>query len=726
MSPTCDGSGVTSSDSAVEAGWYPHPTAPDWEAYWSGSSWESQVRPLCRSAEVRAQGMHSEEKDGGANARGLQISNWLILLCAVGCIGTVCVIVVPFLPTGSIRPVDVGLLAIGVCMLLATAVLAAAVLRIEGTAATIAAVLVLSAAIVVLISYGLSLFDAYHRWTLVCLQTLALMMALGVWLSNDRPRPGIRTPTKAELRQAMREHPYVVVIVGALVFAAMVEAVLALGVVPNNYDSMYYHLARIGYWLENDSVFQFYGGSIFQLQHPPNAELLQAWTMELTRGDRFAQFVQWTALWGLVCVTYSGARLLRFSRSGSLFAAAVFGTLPLPVLEASSTINDLVSAFFVCAAALFMIRGISATSIGDVVVGAASLGLAIGTKGTVLLAVPALVVLVGCSLWRWRPSRRFLAVGALVSVLATLALGSPNYLQTAINTGSPIGEQGSVKHRVEPLPQSAMRTMWTFVDFPGKNAFPPLSSLLARGDRAVWGPDRPGVSGGVDVNEYFTGYGPIGFLLLLPLLAFTLARRNVSVDRRLLAASAGSYILLFLILVAAQPFDMRLMMIPMALGAPLLAYAAGIPWLRWLTVGVAVLLLIPVLFANQVKPLHPGEFSLGKDLASQRANANIGFDEMLRNTEQAIADDDRVGFIGSDLDWDYPLFGPHFDRYVVRLPELTTGREASSAMRQYDLDAIVWATEPPAGVSATRVSSVDAGGQHTDRWVQEAGSAPVG
>ena len=768
---------------AVPAGWYPHPTAPGWDAYWTGTAWGAETRPAqgaqaqetaaeqpAAQAQVQgaaapappaqaqesagqahpAQDQPQEPAEqvqpaavGGATAAptaevpaGTSIpgqqppafvnvpakrsdSSPLVILCVLGMIVAVVAVVGPFLPAGWMMPIDAVYLAAGGGALLATAGLGVAILRIRGTAAAIAAALVVAAATIVSISLALSLFDAYSRSALIAAQFVVLLSLVGLWMRNGRPRPLMRLPSLAELRGAARTYPCVAAILLAVAFASVVEAVLALGVVPNNYDSMFYHLSRIGYWMQNDSVFQFYGGSIFQLEQPPNAEILQAWTMELTQGDRFAQFVEWFALGGLVCVIYAGARFLGFRKPGSLFAAAVFATLPLPVLEASSTINDLVSAFFVCAAALFLTRAIAKVSTGDAIVGALALGLAIGTKGTVLFALPGLALLGAFGLWQWRPPGRFIAAGSALLVLATLILGAPNYVETTLDTGNPIGEQGSVKHRKEPLPQSAIKTMWGFVDLPGKNAFPPLANLLARGERAVWGSDTQGVSPGVDVNEYFTGFGPIGLLLVLPLLAVTVARRGVPADRRLLAAAALSYIAIFLILVAAQPFDMRLMIIPVALGAPLLAYAAEIVWLRRLAVLVAAVFLVPVLFTNQVKPLRPGDFSLAKDLAAQRANSNLGYGEMLRNTEQAIADDQRVGFVGTDLEWDYPLFGPHFDRYVVRLPELTSRSDVAAAVRQNDLDAIVWGIEPPPAVRATLVNEAESSEWGTDRWVQE-------
>ena len=36
---------VPAAEPAVPAGWYPHPTAPGWEAYWDGAAWGAETRP---------------------------------------------------------------------------------------------------------------------------------------------------------------------------------------------------------------------------------------------------------------------------------------------------------------------------------------------------------------------------------------------------------------------------------------------------------------------------------------------------------------------------------------------------------------------------------------------------------------------------------------------------------------------------------------------------------
>jgi len=53
-SPT-SGSGEPGSAPAqpdVPAGWYPHPTAPGWEAYWTGGGWGTETRPAQAQPEV--------------------------------------------------------------------------------------------------------------------------------------------------------------------------------------------------------------------------------------------------------------------------------------------------------------------------------------------------------------------------------------------------------------------------------------------------------------------------------------------------------------------------------------------------------------------------------------------------------------------------------------------------------------------------------------------------
>ena len=45
---------VPAAEPAVPAGWYPHPTAPGWEAYWDGAAWGAETRPAQPAAQEPA------------------------------------------------------------------------------------------------------------------------------------------------------------------------------------------------------------------------------------------------------------------------------------------------------------------------------------------------------------------------------------------------------------------------------------------------------------------------------------------------------------------------------------------------------------------------------------------------------------------------------------------------------------------------------------------------
>jgi len=587
----------------------------------------------------------------------------------------------------------IGLGAIGIA--------GAAAVRIRDKAAFIVAALIFIAASVVLLSTALSFAGLYRRGPILIAELVLLLVLGAIWWATGRPQPprGWRRMLSTALAGA-RRHRSAAFITAAAALAFTVEAVLAVGVAPNNFDSMTYHLSRAAYWLQYESVMQFEGGSSWQLQYGPNAEILQAWTMLFTNGDRFAQLVQWLALIGTGCVIYAGARFLRFSRPASLLAGAVFVTFPLPVLEASSTQNDLVATFFVLSAALFVARGIAHRDLGQVVVAALSLGMAIGTKGTAFVAGPSLVLITAIALWRWRPPRRVVIAGALVLATGVVALGSVNYVQTAFDTGNPIGSAGTAETRSGPLLESGLRTMWSFVDAPGFAGSWIGDVVNASTQRAV-GQDPASFApfSGTEVEEDITGYGPLGLLMLLPLLLWSTVSASTSVARRTVAAAALLYIATHIVLLEPDPFASRTLMMGVALGAPLLARLEGVPWLRHATVLLATVFLIPALFQNYRKPLLP-ESILRLDRTAQQTFWSPR-EPTLRTLDEALAGTERVGVVSSNDGMDYLLFGPHFERYLVRRDfarDLNGDLAALSTLdfiKENDLDAVVWAEVPP-------------------------------
>ncbi len=158
--------------------------------------------------------------------------------------------------------------------------------------------------------------------------------------------------------------------------------------------------------------------------------------------------------------------------------------------------------------------------------------------------------------------------------------------------------------------------MWGFVDLPGFGGTLP-AEITQRGHDWVW-PAGEDPFNDTYVSEDGIGYGPIGLLLFLPLLAWFALAPGSPPCRRVIAVAAGSFIVAHIVVVEPYAFAMHTMVTGVLLGAPLLAWAAERAWLRHVVAAVAVVFLIPVLFQNQKKPLCPTRAS-GLSRAEQQS-----------------------------------------------------------------------------------------------------------
>ncbi len=122
-----------------------------------------------------------------------------------------------------------------------------------------------------------------------------------------------------------------------------------------------------------------------------------------------------------------------------LLAALLFASTPLVLWEAGTAYADLAPTFFGTLALLAVANGIAERNERWLWVGAVLMGLTLSTKATSLTTLALLTA--GLLFWRLRvlkqkpfPAVRTLAVWCLLA----LAIGSPWYVKSAVNTGNPV------------------------------------------------------------------------------------------------------------------------------------------------------------------------------------------------------------------------------------------------------------------------------------------------
>ena len=598
--------------------------------------------------------------------------------------------------------------ALGVGLLVPVALLMPTVLRVRGWPAFVAAGLTTAFSEIVVASLLVTPFDGLTTGGWLLAQALISAGVVALWIAVGKPRiPRPTLPNRATVMAQARANPVLAVLAAIVVGALSLQLVMGFVVPPNNWDSMTYHLARAAFWLQENSLAHFHNGTSWQLAYPPNGEILQAWTLSVSDGWHLVAAVQWCSLIGLIPCVYCGTRLLGFGWAPALWVAAVFALLPLPVLEATTTQNDLVVTFFLAGATVFLVRGLRDRHRGELLIGAVGLGLAIGTKGTALFMAPSLAVILIVATKTYRPPPQIIRLSALLIAGGALVFGSFSYFQNISGYGDPVGPVQSDNERDSPIYPNFVRSTWMFVETPGAHIGwlnDGLDTALTKvlGDQKTFG--FSGFVADSTTSEDRSSFGYVGWLIFLPVLVYFLVAPSSPGGYRTVAAAALLYLLVFCVAKRYDEFVARLLIPMVALGIPLLGALYRRQLVVLLVSALAIAGVVPALFDNPNKRLFPngnakGIFELDYD--AQQSVARPDFRHVLPRLDQQISPNAPVGLVGGNNSWFYPFFGPGLQRRVVILnPD-----EASPAqLREQGLAGAVWLNNPQAPPDSIELS----------------------
>jgi hypothetical protein len=222
----------------------------------------------------------------------------------------------------------------------------------------------------------------------------------------------------------------------ALIFILAVTFFIAVAYPPNNWDSMTYHLPRIEHWLQNKSLSHYYTSNNRQLLSAPFAEILILQGRALSGGDYLVNLVQWFSFFGSIIGISKIAGRLGMNKKMQIISALFLATIPMAILQASSTQTDLVATFFlICLAERFLAWRKTGILFESLAFGLA-LGLSILTKGTAYpIAFPFVFCFAVICLKHFR--KQFIG-GCLAAVLC-LTLNFPHYTRNYVAFNNPLG-----------------------------------------------------------------------------------------------------------------------------------------------------------------------------------------------------------------------------------------------------------------------------------------------
>jgi hypothetical protein len=576
------------------------------------------------------------------------------------------------------------------------------ILKIRGIAKTAICLVIFNCAQMVLAIETLSLVHAIGAWQLLILHCACAAI---LYVCGFRPPESFWRNLTRDILRWISSTPdrLLQVLIVAVICGGMTTFVLAVSIPPNNFDAMTYHMARVGYYLQHGGLDSFSTANIRQTVFPANAEILILWQAVLLHNDHAAALVQWFSWCGTILAVYALARLLAFSCRNSLFAALAFACFPEVVLQSTSAQNDLVTAFFMICAFVFVSSMPGENKpVGAALVAGIALGLALGTKTVAFLMAPGLAIyaLVFFSRTEKHSWHKILSLGGF-GIAGFILFGAYIYIQNLYLYGSWIGPEPIRElHALQALDWHATwsnlgRILIQFINPAG--GLPYTSHIYAIGNRiytsiaehafaylhisksipgvdffaATWAPSTA-------IHEDYTAYGPLFGYIALPIVFGTFLFswcRERRAQRKALAFAA----ILFIALVAAtlrwQHWHMRLMLGLVAIASPLLAVVYSVKRTKtcfvWnlLLVGSCLTSLWVCVVFNQMKPLRGPNAIWGRDRTSLMCAGSPSAERLIRIVDGMQLKGLHLGIVPANPEtFEYPLFGEHFNR------ELTTMR----------------------------------------------------
>jgi hypothetical protein len=234
-------------------------------------------------------------------------------------------------------------------------------------------------------------------------------------------------------------------------------------------DSLTYHLARIMHWIQEQSVAYYPTHNCRQNELGPWAEYVTTNLHLLWGSDRLVNLVQWFAMLGSVVVTtWIAEQLLSFRGSGpeepfvnseirnpnsevhaglpplapgglkrraAALTALLIVTLPIGIVEAVTTQNDYVTAFWLaCVFSLALALAREPRNVWYAWGAGLAFSLGVLTKATMIIYAGPLLAALACWLWPRAPRLRL----ALVFAIAFVALNAGHMRRNYALVGSPL------------------------------------------------------------------------------------------------------------------------------------------------------------------------------------------------------------------------------------------------------------------------------------------------
>lgn len=178
---------------------------------------------------------------------------------------------------------------------------------------------------------------------------------------------------------------YFIVLCFTIVFLLLPLIFIAYYYPPNTGDSLGYHLPRIEHWIKNHNVNHYPVSDIRQLFCQVLPEFIILHLNLLSKSDFFANYVQFFAMIGSVCLVTLLIKFLSLNYKFQILSALLTISISMGILQSTSTQTDYVGSFFLLSAIYFILLFFKNNNFNNIIFSALALSLGFFAKLTIAI-----------------------------------------------------------------------------------------------------------------------------------------------------------------------------------------------------------------------------------------------------------------------------------------------------------------------------------------------------
>ena len=286
------------------------------------------------------------------------------------------------------------LLIVGISLVILFSIFITSLLDLKSRLSIILSWYLLGMANIVLTAEISGLFSQVNnKWFFAGIHLLFAIISISVWWIKGKPRlfpPVNKQFNFNDIFRSFKTDPLLWILAIGVTFIYLLNAYIITRFHANTNDSLAVHLARIGYWLQFGSFRPWPTENISQIIYPFNAQVQMLWTILFSGTDQLVEFVQWFgAVFGVVAIT-GLSQLLGYTKKQGLFAGLIWATLPMVLLQSTTTQNDLIVASVILIGVYFLFFGLINQSNRHIIMSSLAFGLSFGIKQTAFFVIPGI------------------------------------------------------------------------------------------------------------------------------------------------------------------------------------------------------------------------------------------------------------------------------------------------------------------------------------------------